>query len=140
MKLVRISSLVVVLSSAGCASLQPVRDPARFIAEARPGVVHVTHVSGAVLVVTAPQVRGDTLVGTRQGIARPVALPLTHVQRIEAIQRDRRRTTFLIAGGTAVAATLAYVLLQPASGNGASCDYTHVTHPFPDCPGRGQTQ
>lgn len=125
--------LAILLVTAGCASLQLVNDPARYILESRPEVVFATHKNGSVLAVAQPRVSGDSLLGTRQGLALPLALPLSHFQRIEAVQRDKKRTTAVIVGVTAVGATLGYLLLQKVGGSGKNCDYTGVTHPFPGC-------
>jgi hypothetical protein len=116
------SLLAALAGSAACSSLQPVGDPARFISEAHPKVLYATHNSGAVVAVAEPRVSGDTLLGTREGLSHPVALPLSQVQRVEALQRDKKRTTLMIVGVTAVTATLGILLAQ--AGGGESCDYS----------------
>jgi hypothetical protein len=122
MKDARLSLLAALAASAGCSTLQPVGDPARFISEARPQVVYATHTSGAVVAVARPRVSGDTLLGTREGLSLPVALPLSQVERVEAVQRDKKRTTLMIVGVTAVTATLGILVAQ--AGAGEACDYS----------------
>jgi len=132
----RLALVALILSSAGCATLQPVRDPATFISQTNPQVVYATHKNGSVLAVAQPRVSGDSLLGTWQGLARPLGLPLTHVQRIEAVQRDKKRTTLVIAGAAALTATLGYLLVQARGGSGPSCDYSGVTsEPLAACDG-----
>jgi hypothetical protein len=132
----RLPLVALVLSSAGCATLQPVRDPAAFISQTNPQVVFATHKNGAVLAVAQPRLRGDTLLGMRQGLSLPVALPLSQVHSIQAIQRDKKRTTVLIAGAAALTATLGYLLVQARGGSGPSCDYSGVTgEPLAACDG-----
>ena len=67
------------------------------------------------------------------GVAGRLARPLSHVRRIEAMQRDKARTSVVIAGATGITAMLAYLVFRQTGGTGANCDYTGVTHPFPGC-------
>ena len=117
---VRVPLLVVLLSSLGCATLQPLREPAQYIATESPKVIYVTYKNRYVVGVTQPRVSGDSLFGTVQGQPAPVAVPLSNIQLIEAIQPDGKRTALLIAGLTAFAVTGVYVLLQ--TGDDESCD------------------
>jgi len=120
MTIVRVPLLVVLLSSVGCATLQPLREPAQFIAKENPKLVYVTYKNRSVVGVARPHVSGDSLFGTVQGQPAPVAVPLSHVQMIEAIQPDRKRTALLIAGLAAFTVSGVAVLLL--TGNGESCD------------------
>lgn len=128
-----VTLLGLLLGSAGCTTLQPVSNPARFIPETNPHVVYVTHAGGAVVAVAEPRVSGDSLLGTWQGLSRRVALPMVQIRRVEAIQRDKTRTTALIAGVTALTATLGYLVAQRAGGTSPHCDYSGVTHPLQGC-------
>lgn len=128
MTIVRVPVLVVLLSSLGCATLQPLREPAQFISRENPKVVYVTYKNRSVVGVARPRVSGDSLFGTLQGQPAPVAMPLSRVQVIEAMQPDRRRTTLLIAGLAAFSITTVVVLLQ--TGAEESCN-----HIYDPCPG-----
>jgi len=101
-----------------------VREPARFITEASPTVVYVTHHSRAVIVIANPRVSGDTVHGTYAGDTRPVAVPLSQVQSVEAIRRDGGRTAVLIGGVTLLAGIAVYAFVQEAKGhNDWTCDW-----------------
>ena len=120
----RLFFFTLVLNALGCATLQPVRDPHRFIAETHPKLVYVHHQGGAVLAVTQPRMAGDTLVGVREGVSRELALPLSSIEQITAVQPNKKRTTMLIAGATVVTGAIGFMLIQGYSGDGPNCDAT----------------
>ena len=120
MTIVRVPLLVVLLGSVGCATLQPLREPAQFIAKENPKVIYVTYKNRSVVGVAQPRVSGDSLFGTLQGQPAPVAVPLSHIQSIEAIQPDGKRTALLIAGLTVFTVGGVYILLK--TGQDESCD------------------
>lgn len=131
MTILRVPLLILLLSSVGCATLQPLREPAQFIAKENPQVIYVTYKNRSVVGVARPRVSGDSLFGTLQGQPAPVAVPLSHVQLIEAVQPDRRRTTLLIAGLTVF--TVAGVVALSLGGSNISCDGTYE-HNDDRCP------
>jgi hypothetical protein len=133
MTVMRLAIAGLLLSSAGCATLQPVRDPAKFIAETNPKVLHVLHKNGAVVDVAEPRMQGDTLLGVRQGMSRQLVLPMSHIQRVEAVQPNKKRTILTIAGATVVGATLGYLLAQRATGDAPVCDATSRFQFHPEC-------
>ena len=127
MTIARVPTLLLVLGSAGCVSIQPLRDPAAFIAEASPPVVYVTHNSGALLAIAHPKVSGDSLVGTWSAISQPLALPLNQFKRISAMQRDKTRTTMLITSVSIITVTMGYLLSRPTSGTNQPCLFDGAT-------------
>jgi hypothetical protein len=67
-------------------------------------------------------VSGDTVYGTFQ--ARPVAVPLSQVQGVQAVQRDGTRTALLVTGVAILAGATVYAIVQSANGqNDWYCDY-----------------
>jgi hypothetical protein len=115
---------VLGLAMVGCSSLQPVREPAHFITQTKPAVVYVTHRSRAVLVIAHPRISGDTVHGTWPDQPRPIAVPLSQVQSIEAVRRDGKRTAMLVAGLTILSGVGVYALVQNANGRDDwTCDY-----------------
>jgi hypothetical protein len=132
MTIVRVPLLGILLSSIACATLQPLREPAQFIAKENPEVVYVTYKNRSVVGVARPRVSGDSLFGTVQGQPAPLAVPLSNVERIEAVRPDGKRTALLIAGLTAFTVTSIYVLLK--TGNNPSCDGAYE-HEEDYCPG-----
>lgn len=122
-KHVAVTLPVVVVLTTACASVQPVQDPSRFIAEANPAVVYVTHSNRAQLAIEAPRVSGDTLMGTWQGRDGPIAIPLSQVTAMSARQHDRRRTTFFAIGVATVTLVGIYAIIEANSGEELVCDY-----------------
>jgi len=122
MTIVRVPLLVVLLSSVGCATLRPLREPAQYIAKENPKVIYVTYKNRSVVGVAQPRVSGDSLYGTLQGQPARIAVPLSAVQLIEAVQPDGKRTALLIAGLTVFTVGGVYILLQ--TGKDESCDVT----------------
>lgn len=120
--------LVVLLGAVGCASIRPLQDPARFISEASPRTVYVTHKNGALLTITQPRVSGDSLVGIWQGVSEPLALPLDQVQQVEAMQRDKTRTRFLIAGVSVLTVGMTYLITRQASRVRQPCNFDGGHH------------
>jgi len=123
MRIVRVLLVAVLFGSGGCATLQPVREPARFIAEAKPPVVYVTFKNRSKMTLAEPRVRGDSLFGLVPGVSAAVAAPLSHIERVEAMRRDGKRTTWLIAGLGAVTVGTVFAFTLSASGKeGHPCD------------------
>jgi hypothetical protein len=120
-RLAVILPVAVVLNA--CASVQTVKEPSRFIAEAHPAVVYVVHRNRAQLAIESPRVSGDTLVGTWQGRARPIAIPLSEVTGMAARQRDAMRTTFLAVGVATLAGVGIFAIVEKNSGEELNCSY-----------------
>ena len=120
--IVRVPLVAVLLSSVGCVSLQQLREPAQFIAAENPKVVYVTYKNRTVEGVAQPRVSGDSLFGGLQrSPSHRVAVPLSQVQFVKAVQPDGKRTAMLIAGLGVITASSIFVLLK--TGVDASCDY-----------------
>lgn len=126
MKLVNVPLAGLLLSAVGCATVQPVREPTQFIPQSRPSVVVVFLKDNSQVPVAEPRMSGDTLFGTWLGVGEPVVMPLSGVQRIDAIQRDKRRTTLMIAGLSVMTAAGIYALVQVATNNGPACDGSYT--------------
>lgn len=120
--LVRVLLPAILLGATGCVTLLPVRDPAQFIPTSHPQVVFVTYVNRTRMYVTQPRVSGDSLFGTMQGQSNTVAVPLSQVRLIEAVQHSRKRTIWMIAALAVATASGAWALMH--SGVGEPCDYT----------------
>jgi len=134
--IVRTSLTAILLGTLGCATLQPLREPAQFIVAQNPKVVYVTYSNRTVEGVAQPRVSGDSLFGALQGNpSHRVAVPLSQVQLMRAKQPDGTRTAMLIAGLAVFAATSVYVLAK--TGNDASCDSVANPDYLPgECEGR----
>jgi hypothetical protein len=132
---IRVPLAALLLGTAGCRTVQPVRQPAQFIPQANPDVVVVIYNDNSQIPVSHPRMSGDTLIGTWLGVGDPVVAPLSQIQRIDAVQRNKKRTTFLIVGLAALTAGGVYALSQAAqSGNSFNCSYQPPTVPRdPQC-------
>lgn len=119
----RVPLLAVLLTSAACSSLQPVREPVQYIPTVNPDLVYVTFHNRAQVPLARPRVSGDSLIGTLQGLSRPWGVPLSQVQVVEAMQRDKKRTTLLIAGLGVVTVAGAYAFAKLGSGD-SNCDWS----------------
>jgi hypothetical protein len=132
MNLVRVSLAAVLPLAVGCVTVQPVQEPAQFIPQAKPNVVVVIYNDNSEVPVSEPRMSGDTLVGTWLGLGEPVAVPLNQVQRIDALQRDKKRTTLMIVGISAVGAAGIYALVQAATSGRNACDYSYQPGTVPE--------
>jgi hypothetical protein len=122
MKLARLSLTALFLGALACSSVQQVRDPVQFMAT-RPDLVVVIYDDRSEVPVAQPEMRGDTLFGTWQGLSEPVAVPLSQVQRIDAIQRDSKRTTLLIVGLATAGAVMTYGFSRLTANSGIFCSW-----------------
>jgi hypothetical protein len=122
MKPARVLLPALLLAVTACSSVQQVRDPAQFLAT-NPALIVVTYEDNSEVPISEPRLRNDTIIGTWEGLSEPVALPLSRIQRVDAIQKDTKRTTLLIvalAGATAVAT---YGFVRAVQDHGFICDY-----------------
>jgi hypothetical protein len=123
------------LIGVACTTVRPVSQPAEFIPKASPALVYVTLKNQSKVTLSRPHVSGDTLFGTVTGVASPLAAPLSHVEVVEAKQRDKGRTAWLIAGLTLAVAGGVWAVSQ--TGGGTTCDYsipgTFVSEPSDNC-------
>jgi hypothetical protein len=101
----------------GCVTVQPVEQPDRFFERASPREVYVTFKNHSKVTIIGPRLSGDTLIGLVAGVSHPLAAPLSHVERIEALQRDRGRTRWLIAGVGLATAGLVFGIMQSGSND-----------------------
>jgi hypothetical protein len=115
----------VLVGAAACATVQSVREPARFIAETNPAVVYVTHKNRALLTIANPRVSGDTVLGVWEGSSRPIAVALSQVTGVRARQPNRMRTTLLIGGVATFTAVAIYAIAELNSGEPLVCDYAY---------------
>jgi hypothetical protein len=128
----RVSLALVLFSSIGCATVQPVPNPAQYIDKAHPSVLYVTYTDNSSVSVSQPRISGDTLFGTTPGVAgsEAVALPLHDLSAIRAPQPDRKKTALLIAAIAVGTAGAVYTLTQAF---GQSCG-TNGFHQDPGQP------
>jgi hypothetical protein len=140
---VRVPLAALLLGTAACRTVQPVRQPAQFIPQANPDVVVVVFNDNSQVPVSQPRMSGDTLLGTWLGVGDPVVAPLSQIQRIDAVQRNKKRTTLMIAGLTAMTAAGVYAMMQAATGGRPTCDYSYTAGgqvPQGRCTGMNQPQ
>ena len=119
MSLARVSLAFALFGTIGCATVQPVPNPAQFIVQNHPSVLYVTYTDNSSVPVSQPRISGDTLFGTAPGVAgaEGVAVALHDVSEIRAPQPDHKRTVALIVAIGALTAGGAYTLTQAFGGN-----------------------
>jgi hypothetical protein len=128
MKLARLSLAALFLAATACSSVQQVRDPVQFLAT-NPAHIVVTYEDNSEVPVVEPRLRNDTIIGTWEGLSEPVALPLSRIQRVDAIQKDSKRTTLLIFALAGVTAAATYGFVRAVQDHGMICDYNRPTGP-----------
>jgi hypothetical protein len=94
--------------------------------------VNVVFTNNSQVTLLGPRVTGDSLFGRVAGVSHAVAAPLSHVAQVNAIQPDRARTRWLIAGVSVTSLSLVFLIMQsgtndwihPCNDLGSSdCDY-----------------
>lgn len=122
MKHLRLALAAVVLGTVACSSIQTVKDPAAYMST-NPDMIVVVFNDGSELPIAQPQLRGDTLYGTWQGLGEPVVAPLSQLQRIDAVQKDPKKTALMVGGLTAGAAVMAYGFSRVWVNSGVICSW-----------------
>jgi hypothetical protein len=113
----------VLLCCASCYTIQQVPEPVEFIREERPREVYVTFKNQSKVTLVQPRVKGDSIVGRVAGVAESVAAPWSHVDQVEARQRNQKRTRWMIAGLTVFTGFTVFMWTQAGGGNGVGpCD------------------
>jgi hypothetical protein len=115
----------MLLAAVGCKSVQPVVEPAQYIPAHKPNLVVVIDQDNAEILVADPQMAGDTIKGVWSGVGDPIAMPLDQVQRIDAIQPNKKRTRMLVAVLAVVGVAGGYALAQAIDEDGTACDYSY---------------
>ena len=120
----RLNSVVLaglVVAVAGCHVVKPVQ-PSVFIPEHNPPVVWVTYTDNSFVPVADPKIVGDSLLGTWQGLAEPVAISLTEIKTVQAKMPSPKRTILLATVLTAATVGVAYTI--STAGNGGDPNFT----------------
>ena len=94
MKLNRVLLAGLLLAVAACHVVRPVQ-PVEFISQHNPEVVWVTYTDNSFVPVQGPKIVGDSLMGTWQGLAEPVAISLKEIQTVQARIPAPKRTVLL---------------------------------------------
>lgn len=127
MKVARLTLTALFLGAMACSSVQTVRNPAQFFETTRPQMVVVTYHDNGEVPIAQPTMRGDTIVGTWWGLGEPVSVAMSEVQRIDAVQKDSRKTTAFVLTLVGVGAVTAYGLSRAAfNSSGVLCDYART--------------
>lgn len=116
------AAAVLLLAALGCASVQPLWQPERFIAERTPDVVYVTTREQHVTAVARPRVVGDTLFGVADG-HREVAIAL-HDVGVAARRTHVGRTVLLAVGAASFSAMIAVAVFGSGTPSNWYCDYS----------------
>ena len=104
----RTVSAALIVPLVACTALRPVTTPQQFIATAHPDRVWITQADNSTLLLEAPRLLGDTLVGFVGGRYQELLLP--QVRRVDVRQSAPMRTAFVVAGVIGIGALLISVL------------------------------
>jgi hypothetical protein len=119
------AAFVLLLTTAACTSLQPVKEPTGYFARNAPRFVVVTTVDSTEvpdpIVVARPQLDGGTLTGMTDG--ETVSIPMVRIRTVSAVQKDKRRTAFALIGGAIGVGMVTYLMSNVGSkiDNSAVC-------------------
>lgn len=123
MKLARVSLTALFLGSIACSSVQTVRNPEHFFSTTHPPVVVVVYNDNGEVPIAQPTMKGDTIVGIWDGLNEPISVPMDQVQRIDAVQKDPRKTTLFVAALIGAAAVTTYGFTRAVQDTGVICDF-----------------
>ena len=107
----RLGAGLLILGVGACTTFGSVAAPEQFITAARPKQVWVTRGDSSVVVVQAPRLRGDTLVGFVDGQYQEMML--SDARLVQARHRAPRRTVLAITAGVVGVALVAYFIAGP---------------------------
>ena len=124
MKLARASLAALFLSAIACSSVQTVRNPAEYFSSVRPALVVVVYNDNGEVPIAQPAMNGDTIVGIWHGLGEPIAVPMDQVQRVDAVQKDAKKTTLFIAALVGATAVTTYGFIRAVTDYGRVCDFT----------------
>lgn len=121
MTLQRLTLAIALLSTAACQTVRPVPSFTTFVPQQRPQLVWVTYTDNSIVPVMQPAIKGDSLVGTWQGLSEPVSIPLGQVKLVQARQEDRARTRWLVGALSIFTAAGVYALTRATQKAGPIC-------------------
>ena len=109
-------ALTMLVTLTACSTMQPVAQPREFMATRQPSVVWVSKASEPnMLVLDAPKLIGDSIVGFIEGEYTEIAMG--QIRAMQARQYSRGRTTAFAVGAVATVIG-AFLLIQ--GGHGAN--------------------
>ena len=114
-----IVSLVVL---PGCSTMRPVESPVTYLENNNPKHVRVYAQDGELYVLRDPQLRGDTIRGYESLVQEELSLTVDNIQRMEAMQPDKGRTTLFVGAMAVIGAAGIYMATKSGDGAGLICD------------------
>jgi hypothetical protein len=119
---------VVLGSTVGCATVQPVRYPAEFIPEKHPKQVWLTREDGKEFLLVNPRVEDEEVVGWARGRReQEVRVPLEETARVRARQTHWTRTALVAGLGLVSGGLFLYSVSRDAHGTVRTCDSNSPT-------------
>ena len=97
-------SILLILATAACTAVAPVKSPVPFIVAREPQRIWITRQDGSVTEIRVPRIVGDTLFGFRE--LKLQEIPLKTITEVRAVQSAPARTVAvalafgLVAGAT----------------------------------------
>jgi hypothetical protein len=121
----RATAAVLLFSMAACSSVRPLAAPSTYIEQKRPATVWVADTAGEVLRLSGPSVRGDSIVGTLQGLNEPVVIPLTPEHAVFARQSSPSKTAGLVGAIGLLGGFVAWGIVEAQNGAKVCSDPGH---------------
>lgn len=105
-----------------CTSMRAVESPTSFLEQNNPKHVRVYANDGELYVLRDPQLRGDTIRGFEPLEQEELSLSVNGIRRMEALQPDKKRTTFFIGAMAVLGGAGIYMITKAADGQSLICD------------------
>jgi hypothetical protein len=126
------TALVLLASTTACYGVRPISSPSSYIQAENPEAVWVADDNGEVFRLEAPVVRGDSIVGSLDGLSEPFAVEMSPEHAVYARQRDPVKTATLVGGLGLVAGLAVYGFSVGGSGDKV-CDNNPKQGGRPTC-------
>lgn len=117
------AAVLLLVSATACVGMVRVKKPVDYFGIAHPKIVRVTNPDGSRFIMVGAHLENDTLMGFVQrasGIHQFEELSLTNISKVEAEQRDPKKTAVAISAGVIGFGAAWYALYRQAEKQGTS--------------------
>jgi hypothetical protein len=104
----RVTAALLLVATTACYGVRPVASPSTFIQTENPEAIWIADDNGEVLELMSPTLKGDSVVGSLDGLDEPVTVELDPENPVYARQKDAFKTATLVGGLGLVAGLAVY--------------------------------
>ncbi|HUP89951.1 MAG TPA: hypothetical protein VM100_11385 [Longimicrobiales bacterium] len=126
----KIGAAIMLVTTGGCMSLQPVANPEAFLAKKQPSFIVVTTPEHALreeaLIFHGPVIEHGTLSG--MVFNEQTSVPVTQVRTVMARQFDSKKTTYAVLIGSVVVGSVGWLMSQSGNGKASAYDNPNCGH------------